>query len=140
MLNLHDSQSQVLAFGTGVLLHTTVYRRGEWDLFVPKLSCFYAFLWLFLVGWDQPKSSQSQNSFSAAMKVVTWLGTCHVLGITLSMVVYRLCFHRLRSFHGPFWGRISNLYLTFLTAKELHLYSEVESLHQKYGDIVRVGE
>jgi cytochrome P450 family 628 len=123
-----------------VLLHTTAYRRGEWDLFVPRLSCLYVFLSLSLVGWTQWNHTQSKDSLSGAIKVVAWLDTCHVLGITLSMVVYRLWFHRLRQFPGPFWARISNVYLTVLTAKNLHLYSEVESLHQKYGDIVRVGE
>ena len=140
MLDFHDPLYQLLAFGSGVLLHTTLYRHGEWDLFVPSLFGLYGLLSLCVVGWDQLSSPRTKDSLFGAFKGVACLDTSHILGIALSMTVYRLWFHRLKKFPGPFWARISNVYLTLLTAKKLHAYSEVEALHQKYGDIVRVGE
>ncbi|KAJ0418348.1 cytochrome P450 [Aspergillus carlsbadensis] len=55
------------------------------------------------------------------------------------MLCYRAFWHRLSSFPGPFVARLSNLYVTALSAKNLHLYEEVQRLHQQYGDYVRLG-
>ncbi|KAF7558005.1 hypothetical protein G7Z17_g333 [Cylindrodendrum hubeiense] len=59
-------------------------------------------------------------------------------GIYSSIIVYRGAFHRLNRFPGPFAARISNLYVTLLSIKKFQLYEEVQQLHEKYGDIVRI--
>ncbi|KAL5337622.1 cytochrome P450 [Aspergillus crustosus] len=50
------------------------------------------------------------------------------------MLFYRAFWHRLSSFPGPFWARLTNLYVTALSAKRLRLYEEIQKLHQQYGD------
>lgn len=132
---------QNFAFFAGVFLHLAVYRRGEWDLAVPKLCFFYAAVQAALIGYEHFASIDSHNSKSLALAVqkVAWISFCHLMGIFLSMLTYRLALHPLRSFPGPFWARISNFYVTLLSARKLHLYEEVESLHEKYGDFVRLG-
>jgi len=36
-------------------------------------------------------------------------------------------------------ARISNLFVTWLSARNLPLYEETQRLHEKYGDYVRLG-
>jgi hypothetical protein len=36
-LSLQSSLAQATAFGVGVLLHVLLYRKGEWDLAIPKV-------------------------------------------------------------------------------------------------------
>ncbi|KIX99293.1 uncharacterized protein Z520_04869 [Fonsecaea multimorphosa CBS 102226] len=54
-----------------------------------------------------------------------------------SIFIYRVFFHRLRAFPGPFWARVTKLW-----TRESHLRGEYHrdslELHHKYGDIVRV--
>jgi hypothetical protein len=53
--------------------------------------------------------------------------------------VYRLSpVHPLAMYHGPVLNKISKL-KTFHTANRGHLHEAYQKLHEKYGDIVRVG-
>jgi len=139
LLDLHSLLSQAIAFGGGILLHIAAYRKGEWDLAIPKVLSVYAIIQCSLVAWTQLQNGPAHEPLLHGFKAVVWLGTLHAVGIVSSMVVYRLLFHRLRSFPGPFWARLTNGYHTVLTAKKLHLYEEVEVLHKQYGDFVRIG-
>lgn len=80
------------------------------------------------------------DSPGLAVSTVSWLGAYFLAGIAISMLIYRGFFHRLNRFPGPFQARLSNLYPTILSARNLHLYEEVEKLHGQYGDYVRLGE
>ncbi|RMZ81318.1 hypothetical protein DV737_g2605, partial [Chaetothyriales sp. CBS 132003] len=88
--------SYITSFSTGVLLHLSLFRFGEWDLYTPH----------FLAG-------------ATILPGIATFGLLH-LG-------------------GPFLARLSNVYITSLSVKKFHLFEEVQSLHAKYGDIVRVG-
>jgi len=64
---------------------------------------------------------------------------CHLyLEYCGSMLIYRVFFHRLNRFPGPFLARLSNFSATGLSSKDLHLYEEVQKLHKKYGDVVQL--
>lgn len=63
---------------------------------------------------------------------------CHILGIYISILLYRGFLHRLSNFAGPFFAKFSNFYVTSLTARKIQFYREVEKLHE-YGDYVRIG-
>jgi hypothetical protein len=139
MMDLETTNTRLFAFIVGIILHTALYRRGEWDLAVPKLCAVYSLVGLGLASCDQLFTFEQHHRIFTTLKTVSWLGFYHALGVGSSIVVYRLFFHRLRSFPGPFWAKISNLYVTSLTFKNLQLYSEVEALHNQYGDIVRIG-
>ncbi|KAH8593673.1 cytochrome P450 [Bisporella sp. PMI_857] len=137
-VDIHNSPSQAVAFGTGLLLHVAAYRRGEWDLEIPTVSTVYSLLEIGAI-YLLHNFSQNHEPLVSTVRGVAWLGVCHVLGIYTSMTIYRLFFHRLRHFPGPRLAPISNFYHTYLTAKKLHLYEEVEALHEQYGDFVRIG-
>lgn len=131
---------QALAFVTGVLIHIFLFRRGEWDLATIKiLSTFCGGQLIAAYGLVHFVPAYHAAPMLAVWDVgafALWLA----LGVTTSILTYRAFFHRLNKFPGPFAARLSNLYPTALSAKNLHLYDEVQKLHQQYGDYVRLGK
>ncbi|OCL03915.1 cytochrome P450 [Glonium stellatum] len=139
MLDLVSSEARSAAFLIGVALHVFVFRRGEWDLAVPKLLGLFTALQLSLVAFLKLFADDTSYPLNLVAKAVGGLALYLTLGVATSMSIYRLFFHRLNKFPGPMWARLSNLYVTVLSVKNLHLYEEVEKLHQQYGDFVRLG-
>ncbi|PLB48736.1 cytochrome P450 monooxygenase [Aspergillus steynii IBT 23096] len=129
---LLETSHKLLALGgiSGVSAQVLVYRYGEWDVKAPALFVSYASL---LLGAVVVEFVAGQNVAPLASIVL-----CHVAGIYLSMLVYRAFYHPLAKFPGPFLARLSNFYVTALSAKKLQLYNEVQKLHEQYGDIVRI--
>lgn len=138
-LALFETHGKLLAFCAGIAIHILVFRRGEWDLRIPMLVAFYGCLQLLSVVYLCFLSRDSY-SFSHAVRIVAGFGFCFLVGLANSMLIYRAFFHRLNRFPGPFFARLSNLYAAGLTARNLQLYSEVEKLHEQYGDFVRLGK
>ncbi|KAF2490392.1 benzoate 4-monooxygenase cytochrome P450, partial [Lophium mytilinum] len=67
-------------------------------------------------------------SLAIAFSFLTVLGIC----------AYRLWFHPLSKYPGPFWGSITNLHAAYHSWKgDLHL--DMWRCHEKYGDHVRYG-
>jgi tryprostatin B 6-hydroxylase len=60
-------------------------------------------------------------------------------GLFLSITGYRLCFHPLRKFPGPFVAKLSKtIYGPYMNRSgKMHL--EQDEMHQKYGDFIRTG-
>ncbi|KAF2272859.1 cytochrome P450 67 [Westerdykella ornata] len=56
-----------------------------------------------------------------------------------SIAIYRLFFHRCRNIPGPVLARLTRFYAMYQTAKEMTYFKELDKMHQKYGDFVRVG-
>lgn len=138
-MDLDSNSAHLVAILTGVFLHIAVFSRGEWDLEVPKLCGRFALLEVLSVAAIKLLHEDKSYPLSNAISTVMWLGAYVILGLVGSMAVYRLYFHRLRRFPGPFWAGLSNFYVTSLSVKNLHLNEEVEKLHAQYGDVVRLG-
>ncbi|KAK3367744.1 putative cytochrome P450 [Podospora didyma] len=64
--------------------------------------------------------------------------TSYFTGLYTSIALYRLFFHPLRKFPGPFWARLSNGYHAYIIRKSDN-YLVMQQLHEKYGPIVRTG-
>ncbi|KAL3478339.1 cytochrome P450 monooxygenase [Aspergillus californicus] len=126
-----------LAFTSGISAHLLLYRVGEWDVSAPNIVMAYAVL--LAAGVYLEYTSVLDAHVALPQNCTLQALGCHILGIYMSMLSYRAFFHRLSQFPGPFWAKISNLYVTGLSAKNFHLYEEVESLHAQYGDYVRLG-
>lgn len=132
-------KSYFVFFFFGVLLHVALFCRGEWDIYTNKIVV----TWLgtlaastFLIAESAEYESDSHwEAFKIALKHYSTL----TAGTICSILIYRAVFHRLNIFPGPFKARLSNLYVTSLGLKKRHLYKEVQKLHRKYGDIVRIG-
>ncbi|KAM5344051.1 hypothetical protein ACJ41O_012588 [Fusarium nematophilum] len=139
-LDIANPESILASAASGCILQALLYRRGEWDLLVTSICYAYAASFIFLVGIMHLLEGESFGIHSVSIVgPVVLVEMSHIMGIFMSMAVYRLLFHRLRRFPGPVWARLSNFYPTYLRAKNLHLYEEVENLHRQYGDIVRLG-
>ncbi|KAL8377118.1 hypothetical protein RB595_007998 [Gaeumannomyces hyphopodioides] len=72
--------------------------------------------------------------------ILAWLGIFAAAGVAYvsCIVVYRLWFHPLAKYPGPFLARVSNLHQLYHAYKgDRHL--EFWRLHEKYGRVVRFG-
>jgi hypothetical protein len=58
--------------------------------------------------------------------------------IWLSMGIYRLFFHRLRRYPGPFLAKLSQVWWVWRNLREQN-YLVLDELHRTYGEYVRVG-
>jgi cytochrome P450 family 628 len=134
--HLETTQAFGAAFLLGVVVHVFVLRKGEWDLWTVKLikawATYEVTVSLFLTQF---------YSFSVwqALSVTNKWFASFATGLSISTLVYRAFFHRLNRFPGPFLARLSAFYPTYLTVDEEHMYLEVQKLHEKYGDVVRIG-
>ncbi|KAH6843376.1 cytochrome P450 monooxygenase-like protein [Chaetomium sp. MPI-CAGE-AT-0009] len=123
----------LLAAASGVLTHLAVFRRGEWDVASPSVFVFYTTVFA-------AASLASYSSFiSTPLSVIAQMAGSHVAMLYTSVLVYRAFFHRLSKYPGPFLARLTNFYITALSMKRLHLFKEVQKLHEQYGDYVRLG-
>jgi hypothetical protein len=61
-------------------------------------------------------------------------------GLISSMSIYRLFFHRLHHFPGPFGAKLTRFYDASLAAKNVQYNVEIRKLHEQYGDFVRTGK
>ncbi|KAJ6446846.1 4-coumarate-CoA ligase [Purpureocillium lavendulum] len=142
MALVNASQLYATAFLTGVLLHTTTLRFGEWDTYaLAMVACTLLLDVVATLGLRYGVDTGALSIWGAFWLVSSGIGTC-VAGIFSSILVYRLAFHRLNRFPGPFLARISNVYPTSLSLKgfKFQLYLETQALHRQYGDIVRLAD
>jgi membrane protein YqaA with SNARE-associated domain len=136
------------AFIVGVLSHVFLFRLGEWDLATLKLIGLFLLalagnVVLTLNSHALPVRMQPPDhdqGLGVAFWVTTALAGALLGGIFSSMLVYRGFLHRLGRFPGPFFARFSGLYMTLRGGRKMQTFREVQKLHEKYGDVVRVGK
>jgi hypothetical protein len=69
---------------------------------------------------------------------VPWSG--FIIGLLLSLTIYRLFLHRCRVFPGPLAARLTRFYVSYLNAQEEQFHEKLRTIHAVYGDYARVGE
>lgn len=135
---LLETSHKLLALGgiSGISAHILIYRHGEWDLHAPAIFMSYTSTLLSAMILEHAAA------WTGAPYSIPLINTvlCHIAGIYVSMLMYRAFFHRLAEFPGPFLARLSNFYVTALSAKKMQLYNEVQKLHRQYGDYIRIGK
>ncbi|KAK8062680.1 cytochrome P450, partial [Apiospora hydei] len=85
--------------------------------------------------------------FRTVVGVDAWTAAAHTLilsctfnaGLVSSLLIYRVFFHRLHRFPGPFAAKISRLYAARASADGLQMHLATQRLHDEYGDFVRTG-
>jgi hypothetical protein len=75
-----------------------------------------------------------------AMVRTAYLALLFNIGVSSSIMIYRLFFHRLMKFPGPFLARFSRFYAMYLSNKRKQCFLDLQDLHTKYGDMVRTGK
>ena len=129
---------ETVTFISGVLFHNFVLRHGEWNLygptFVGSALSFYMACFVLLSGLHLSRSVLMSSAVAAT--TITWAG---IFGIALSMSIYRLFFHRLRSFPGPTGAKLTSWWASSLHGPRWHFYEGMYGLHKQYGDYVRIG-
>lgn len=140
MADLQGTKARIAASIAGAALHAFVFHHGEWDNETTKIVVTFMTSQVVGAAGLRKFFPEEYSSFASALWTVGWLAFYLVLGLTTSILTYRAFFHRLNRFPGPFAARLSNFYPTMLSAKKLHLYEEVQSLHKQYGDYVRLGQ
>ncbi|KAF5630165.1 cytochrome P450 monooxygenase [Fusarium tjaetaba] len=127
-----------LSFVLGILTHLFVFRRGEWNLYVFNILQAFAVLESILVYIVARAVEGGDYTVWKVTAISSYFTLSALMGLSMSMLIYRGWFHRLGRFPGPFCARLSNLYITFHAFKKFRLFEEVQQLHRTYGDIVRI--
>ena len=77
---------------------------------------------------------------SIALQRATLAATSFLAAAGTSMITYRLFFHRLNNFPGPFPAKVTRFSAMYdAHTSGLRYHQQLDRLHQKYGDFVRVG-
>ena len=135
----HKNHSLLYSLGiaafSGVTLHVFYFRRSEHHMYGVRylqagLSLFTGAVLCLVKGWSFPPR--------AAVECI-WIHGCACLaGLYASLIAYRLFWHPLRNFSGPFWARITSLW--FCTQiKNADAHKKMLALHSTYGLFVRIG-
>ncbi|KAJ5279194.1 hypothetical protein N7478_004566 [Penicillium angulare] len=131
-----DPGSIAVAFSSlGFLLHLNLI-PFEIDESTPLLASAFVLFWIglatiFVRFLELSVFSAILNTFLAVSSFTGALAT--------SMTMYRVFFHRLRDFHGPLGAKISRFFvMSDISKSGLRYHVELEKMHQKYGDFVRV--
>lgn len=106
-LNFFDGQNIAMALyavSAGILSHLLFFIHGEHTLRAFTIAKAYLFTFTGTVVF---LCLQSGMSYLGDFVIIT---TAYFTGLFLSIIAYRLLFHRLRSFNGPFAAKISKLY------------------------------
>jgi hypothetical protein len=122
----------VVPFCLGVIIHLGFFIRGEWHLQAPHIVLGHALVFTLLL--VKQLVSGISTWYGVALPFVAYL--CGLLG---SMAIYRLFFHRLRSFPGPRLAVLSKLWHVWL-CRDSKNHRVLESWRQKYGTFVRTGQ
>lgn len=78
------------------------------------------------------------SSYVTALKLTAVILTSFFASLTGSILAYRIFFHPLRHFPGPFAAKCSKLTHVARLLEKSDNYLQVHMLHEKYGDIVRL--
>ncbi|KZP29270.1 cytochrome P450 [Athelia psychrophila] len=120
----------LVTVGSGLACHL-VFKRYEPTAPSAHLGLLVAvpavLTWFFI-----PHCSNAALAFGTSIVI-------YVASLVASIVAYRLGpVHPLAKYPGPVMGKLSKLWMTYVsTTGRQHIY--YRSLHDKYGDIVRIG-
>ncbi|TVY92722.1 Cytochrome P450 monooxygenase [Lachnellula willkommii] len=121
----------------GVASHLGYFIHGEHHMQGTRIYLsFFAvttFLFVSVIRLD------GNHSYLAASQTTAAASLSYLSTLTLSILTYRVFFHPLRNFPGPFSAKLSNFSHVFRIFKDSRNFIEVDKLHQEYGEFVRFG-
>ncbi|KAE8357001.1 cytochrome P450 [Aspergillus coremiiformis] len=121
----------------GTLLHITIFRTSfRVEEYLYRLLGIYAVTVIFLI---YAYFSATEFSPNQALGRVGLIVVSFNAGLISSISVYRVLFHRLHRFPGPFGAKLTRFWSAYLAAKNVQYHVELKKLHEQYGDFVRTG-
>jgi tryprostatin B 6-hydroxylase len=136
-LAMDATHVSVYAAAAGALSHWTYFMHGEHHVQAPtlvRLALLIPVLAL-ISAWQFTDLWLLQAAKYTALAVISYF-----TALWTSIIVYRVLFHRLRSFPGPFMFSVSKLWHVYKLAPSSDNYVQLDELHKKYGDFVRTGK
>ncbi len=127
----------ILSAGLGILSHLTYFIRGEHHESAPTLALLCVIVPAVLFTGQVVYMNIGAKE---AVLTTTVLYMSYFSAIWTSMIVYRVFFHRLNQFPGPFMAKVSKMYHTALVIRTMDNYLLLDKWHQKYGAFVRTGK
>ncbi|RMZ79581.1 hypothetical protein DV737_g3341, partial [Chaetothyriales sp. CBS 132003] len=129
-------QLSIISAILGHLSHVTYFIKGEKITQTPRI--FVAFVASPVVVAVVLSYAFGYPVLQAASTAATvWTG--FVFGLFLSMTIYRIWFHPLKGFPGPFLSKISMWHHVLNIINKNDNYQRLHKLHEEYGEYVRVG-
>ena len=123
----------------GIATHHGIFIHSEWYNQAPNILRSYAGIFGCVAMYRIfVSNSEATGRLASGLLIAS---SCHVLGLLVSILVYRGLFHRLNNakFPGPWWARYTKVWQIWENRdSKNHLY--LHNLNQKYGDVVRTGE
>jgi cytochrome P450 family 628 len=125
----------LVAVGLGVASHLGYFIHGEhhWDSV--RLLCLYITTPIIL--FISFARFGKEHSYFRAASLTNVATSSYLLGLSISITIYRVFFHRLRNFPGPFTAKLTKLSHVFRLVKHSDNYLQADRLHKKYGEFVR---
>ena len=127
----------VLSGGLGIISHLTYFIHGEHHNSAPTLALLLVTVPILLFIGQLLYVDEGPGLAAWRTAIVV---TCYLCALWTSMIIYRVFFHRLHQFPGPFMAKVSKLYHAYLSAKKSQNHLVVDRLHQEYGPFVRTGK
>lgn len=119
----------------GVASHLGYFIHGEHHMHGSRilLSFFTITAFLFMA-----VLRLAENHYFLAASRITATASASFLGtLTISILTYRVFFHPLRNFPGPFGAKFSKFSHFFLNIKDVRNFQLVDKLHKQYGEFMR---
>jgi hypothetical protein len=129
------SSVPILAATFGIASHLGYFIHSEHDM--QSLQILRAFITGPLLFFACRQYFKQDDSPLLAAKATLVATVCYFTALTVSILTYRVFFHPLRHFPGPFLARVSKITHFLRILPKLNNYVQTDLLHRKYGDIVR---
>ncbi|KUJ06806.1 cytochrome P450 [Mollisia scopiformis] len=121
----------------GIVSHLGYFMHGEHHLQAVRLAvllCTVPFAIFATI-----HNFNSRSSIWSAARLTTIIVSSYLVSLTTSILTYRVFFHPLRKFPGPLNSKLTKLTHVLRLLKESDNYRQADKLHERYGEIVRVG-
>ncbi|KAF7528053.1 hypothetical protein G7054_g10245 [Neopestalotiopsis clavispora] len=125
----------LIVAAAGVLSHVLFFIRGEHHIRAPLIGrLFLLFPFLYIAS----RYILGRRDWLESLTSALIIESVYCSSLLLSVVIYRIFFHRTRKFPGPFLAGVTKWY-HFFNATDSHQQIFLDKLHKKYGDFVRTG-
>ncbi|KAL9616946.1 MAG: hypothetical protein Q9160_008216 [Pyrenula sp. 1 TL-2023] len=129
-----DSYVYAAAVVAGIASHSAFFRFGEHHLYGMR----YVLITIAIFTGSLYAQSYVPQNFAISTISIPLLWACYFTGLYTSLVLSRIFFHPLRNFPGPLGCKVSSAWFaTYL--RRLDAFRQLDLLHRRYGDFLRIG-